>query len=95
MEIEEMNQRIREINSKAEIECNKVRKEFAEANNPFKVGDIVEDHIGKLKIEEVKYSFMWGVPTCRFLGVELKKDETPMKRQTGRIVSQNNINKQP
>lgn len=79
-----------------ERECARKKKdlniEYAMSNNPYKVGDVVEDHIGKLKIERtVIDSKPWDLPSCIYYGVELKKDGTPCKRQTNRAVYQDNI----
>lgn len=65
--------------------------EFAKANNPYKIGDIVKDHIGKLKIEKISYFMFYSQPSCIYYGVELKKDGTPCKIQSGRPVYQKNI----
>ena len=84
----------------AEIEAEATKKkrslaiEFANANNPYKKGDIVTDHIGSLRIEKMTWTFGFNnniLPYCHYYGIELKKDGTPMKKQSARAVSQTNI----
>lgn len=79
-----------------ERECARKKRdlniEYAMSNNPYKVGDVVEDHIGKLRIERTEVdSISWDLPSCIYYGVELKKDGTPCKRQTNRPVFQLNL----
>lgn len=65
---------------------------YAKANNPYKIGDIVKDYIGALRIEKVQvYIGFSGVPECAYTGTELNKDGNPAKKQTGRAVYQSNI----
>lgn len=69
-------------------------KEYAMANNPYKIGDIIEDHIGRIKIEKISfgYTFPHETPGCIYYGIELKKDGTPKKQQDpDRVVYQSNI----
>lgn len=79
-----------------ERECARKKKdlniEYAMSNNPYKVGDVVEDHIGKLRIEQIGvHTDPWNLPSCVYYGVELKKDGTPYKRQTNRPAYQLNM----
>jgi len=71
--------------------------EFARANNPYKIGDIFTDKIGKIKIEKIQltYShFSDNLPSCVYTGLELKKDGTPKKSGDKRTAWQSNdINK--
>lgn len=71
-------------------------KEFAFSNSPYKIGDIVEDHLGKIKIEDTKWA--WGsfdaLPYCVYIGVIINKDGKPSKKNEKRKVHQTNIEKQ-
>lgn len=71
--------------------------EFAKSNNPYKVGDIVTDHIGALQIQRISVCAPQPynpLPCCIYRGVELKKDGTPKKHQDPmRYVYQFNIKK--
>jgi hypothetical protein len=90
---EEYNSKLNELEVEFRNKKRLLIKECALSNNPYKVGDIVKDSIGSLKIEKitVELSYLSSLPECVYWGVELKVDLNPMKRQTGRCVYQNNI----
>lgn len=73
-----------------EHDKNLLKKEFALSNNPYKVDDIVTDHIGSLQIKKIEV-YLSDLPQCVYFGVELKKDLTPVKKQTGRGAYQSNL----
>ncbi len=84
----------KEKNLTIEFENNKTElmKEFIRANNPYKAGDIVTDHIGSIMIERMSFSWGgWGRPCAVYHGIELKKDGTPTKKGSRREVYQSNI----
>ena len=91
MTTEEYKTKIRELKSNLEQQELELMKEFVRSNNPYKVGDIVTDHIGRLKIEKMSYSWGFGNPEAVYYGTELKKDGTVCKKQTGRALFQSNI----
>jgi hypothetical protein len=68
-----------------------VMREYAFANNPYKVGDIIEDHHHIIKIERYQAIDSWEYPSCLYFGIELKKDLTPKKRQDGIGMYQVNV----
>lgn len=91
--------RLEQIKRKCQKEVNELGLEYAKSNNPYQVGDTIKDHMGAMVIERVQpvlsalvqisYS---NVPVCRYYGVQLKKDGTPMKRQDPtRSIYQSNI----
>lgn len=89
---EEYNERLIAIRKESNDREYNLATEYAMSNNPYKVGDIIEDHRGKLKIEKIKVRYgCYEFPYCYYLGVELKKDGTPYKRQTGRYIIQGDI----
>lgn len=91
----EYNKRMMSINIECEEKKRKLIRDYAKSNNPYKIGDVVEDHIGKLRIESIEFynDQWWQLPSCVYYGVELKKDGTPCKRQTNRPVYLSNIKK--
>ncbi len=92
---EEYQDRIKQIDAKHKKMKTDLAIEYAKSNNPYKVGDIVEDHIGKIRIERICISkIIIDYPCCTYYGVELKKDGTPCKRQTNRGIHQSNILKE-
>lgn len=57
--------------------------EYAKANNPYSIGDIIKNPRGSIiKIESISYRISCeGVPYCVYKGAALKKDLTPRKVQ--------------
>jgi hypothetical protein len=90
---EEYKNKVSELNERHEQELQLLRREYAFANNPYKIGDTVTDHAGSIKIEKIQYTtdFSTNLPCCVYTGVELKKDGTPTKRESKRKVHQSNI----
>jgi len=66
--------------------------EFAYANNPYRLGDIVTDRIGSIKIEEIRpYFGLDKYPQCVYFGIEYTKKGEQNKRGNKRNVYQSNI----
>lgn len=75
-----------EINKKALI------KKCAFANSPYKVGDIIQDFSGAIKIEKIQAGLnIYSKPTCVYTGQMLKKDLTPTKKADQRTIWQRSI----
>lgn len=93
MEQQEYKERLVKIQQEAERQKRNLAVEYALSNSPYDIGDVVKDHLGYLKIEKVDVTVTFGsqIPECVYYGVELKKDLTPMKSQTGRGVYQSNL----
>ena len=86
------NERMKEIKAKFELEKDHLYINFANANNPYKVGDIVTDHTGSIKIEKIKTYFDgYTEPCCVYTGVEYTKKGEPNKKGNKRSVYQRNI----
>jgi len=63
---------------------------FAEANNPYKIGDIIEDHYHTIKIRKILYYFPdtraifndgSDFPTTTYIGTELNLELSPKRIQ--------------
>lgn len=97
MTLEEYNQKIKELKEETILKESKINMEYAFSNNPYKVDDIIEDHIGKIKVEKIKYTsgsnMFNSFPECVYYGTVLKKDGTPTKKQEIRQVWQSNLKK--
>jgi hypothetical protein len=61
---------------------------FCNANNPYKIGDVFEDHIGKIEIETIRYSTR--PLCCIYKGIELTKTGKPFKKMKKRVAFQSN-----
>jgi len=84
---------INSLYTEYEQKKKKVAEEYAFANNPYKIGDVISDHIGTIIIEKIRFSFPFGskYPCCVYVGTQLKKDGTPHKRQEYTKIFQTNI----
>jgi len=73
-----------------------IDKAYAITNSPVKVGDIIEDHKCKMRVEKLcfvrcGYDYKRTTSCCAYKGVKLKKDGTPLKKQDNEAVYQYNI----
>lgn len=94
MTLEEYKNRLKEIADERLSKEKVLAKEYANANNPYKVGDIVEDHIGKVLVEQIQYSYdIFHMPCAVYIGSELKKDNSKKKNDSKREVYQTNLRK--
>jgi hypothetical protein len=93
MNLDEYKEKIKEIEVRASDEKNLVAKEYALANNSILIGDIVEDHIGKVLVENISFAFhhVDRMPLCVYWGMELKKNGTPKISGNKRKVFQSNL----
>jgi hypothetical protein len=69
-------------------------KEYAYMNNPYKIGDIIEDHSSILKIETIRWrpsSIGEKFPSCVYYGIQLTKKLEPSKRQDSTVMHQVNV----
>ena len=70
---------------------HEIYKQYAESNNPYKVGDIISDYYHSIKIVNWRTHISLGTPELVYYGVELKKDGTPNKKQNNTTIYQSNI----
>ena len=90
MRLEDYNAKLSSIDEKAKLAKREAALEYALANNTVRIGDIVKDHLGAIKVEEIKFYHV-GPPQCVYVGVVLKKDGTPTKQGKTRSVFQSNL----
>lgn len=68
--------------------------EYATSNDPYNIGDIFEDHIGKIKIESKKVSlhgsYYSSPASMKYYGANLNKNGTINKRYPKRWAYQVN-----
>lgn len=94
MDYQEYTDQYRLIIEEADLKKAALAKEYALSKNTVKEGDIIEDHIGKILVDEIKFSrgsFPVSGPICVYYGTELKKDGTPKKKMQRRSVWQTNL----
>jgi hypothetical protein len=91
MTIDDFNKKCEELKRVHDNAYSELVKQCALANNTHEVGTVVEDHIGKIRIEKISTTTNYSKPTCVYYGIELKKDGTPTKKGTKRQVWQINL----
>lgn len=91
--LEAYKERLAAIGEEKKQKENEVIREFASALNPYKKGDIIKDSEGGMIIQNIRINSLYSrdLPYCSYRGIELKKDETPRKVQSGRSIAQFNI----
>jgi hypothetical protein len=90
---EEYKSKLIEINNDSELKLKSLAKEYALSNNPYKIGDIVTDHIKTVKIEKIQFTLgqFQSPPECVYTGIELTKKGEPNKNGNKNSVYQSNI----
>jgi len=92
MKYEEYRLKVRELEQEYQIKKIELQREYIRANNPYKAGDKVTDHIGSIIIEKIGYALTsTGEPCATYTGIELKKDGQPKKNGDRRTVWQSNL----
>jgi hypothetical protein len=93
MDFETYKEKIKDLEKEFENKKTALMKEFVLANNPYKIGDKITDHIGTIIIESIGFAYIgYGSPPCAtYFGKELKKDGEPKKNGNKRRVWQSNI----
>jgi hypothetical protein len=91
MTTEEYTQKRKEIEQKCEEDKKLLMMQFVRENNPYKIGDIITDHEGSIKIEKMTYS--WHGPAAVYYGTIVNKNGTMHKAGKQRGVYQLNIGK--
>lgn len=89
---EDFQKKLIKIDFDAREKKKKAIIEYCNANNPYKVGDIFQDHIGKILIEKIEYNVSTLIYDycCIYYGVELKADGTARKDRKKRYAYQSN-----
>ncbi len=80
MEIEEYKKRLADIDREASKKKELVHIAYADSNNPYKKGDILEDHFQIVEVAEIGYSMTSrGLCSCTYRGRKLTKKLKPFK----------------
>ena len=93
MEIEEYKKQIKAIDDEASTKKKSIGVEYAMSHNSVAMGDVIEDHIGRIKVEKISVQILsfQSVPVCVYFGVEITKAGAPSKKGTKRWVYQSNM----
>lgn len=86
--------------NQANIDYDKARRElmkqFAFANNPYKIGDKITDHSCTIEIQKIQAYFSSNsVPICVYTGIQYNKDGKVSKKQDHDTIYQSNIITKP
>ena len=80
-----------------ELSLSNLAKEYALANNTYKLGDIIQDKYSnvRIKIDKIRCTVDFGktYPECLYYGPELRKDNTYFKNGKRSAVLQSRIGK--
>lgn len=91
-----LEQKFHEEKQKFHKEKQSIYKEFAFTNSSIIIGDIVEDHKERIKVEEISFippnQFYYNdYPQCIYKGICLTKSNKPFKNNKKGIIFQSDI----
>lgn len=89
--------KMKEYDAEAKVNRKKYQAELIKNNYALsEIGTIIEDHIGKIKVEQVKlvYDGMSGLLWPAYVGVMIKKNGQPFKSGEIRSVWDLNIKRE-
>lgn len=92
----EYSEKKQELDSEYIKKTKILQREFAEFNNPYKIGDVIRDHMGRIEIKSIKWTVpvslgLPHLPCCVYSGLVLNKNNKPGKKPKTRVVYQSNI----
>ena len=92
---EEYERRREEIIKSHEKQIAELRRDYSASVNPYKVGDIIEDHIGKGMIISIYHSWdtLNDKPMSRYFCQNLTKKGEVNKKEPERYIFSTNIKK--
>lgn len=90
MDYEIYRQRLEVLKQEYKYQKRKLAKDYATKHNTVKLGDVVTDNLGSVKVDKIEYTTR-DEPECYYWGViltEFGKDTEHVKR---RWIAQHNI----
>lgn len=95
MKKQDYDKAMQELQAEFENKKKLLIREYALSNNTYKVGDIFQDHIGRIRVEAIKFTTGFGekYPSCVYFGIELNKDGSDNKKGKKREAWQGNKEK--
>ncbi len=94
MTVDEYHAELNAMKTRHEKEIKEFKTQYALSNNQYKIGDIIQDRYGIMKIEKITVSagIAGSYPECVYAGMQLTKNLKPAKKQLkNRLVWQSNI----
>ena len=92
MDKEEFHTEIARLKAEHENAVKVLRNKYAKGNSSVKVGDVVEDHIGRIVVDSIRIGLSTDdLPQCVYFGLELTKKGQPRKDSKKRVAWQCNL----
>lgn len=93
MELRVYRDKLTKIRRDYDNKMGKLQSDYAFSNSSVKIGDIVTDRIGSVKVDKILYTIVSAddYPTCVYRGVEFTKAGKPRKDKSIRDVYQTNL----
>lgn len=90
---EEYKKCVKLLDSEYEVKKNSIMREYAFSNSNISVGDVITDHIGTIRVKNIKWreETSYSLPSCVYYGQPLKKDGTETIKKENRAVYQENL----
>lgn len=88
---DQLKEQINALSDEFERRKRVIYKEYALSNNPYKIGDIVTDHMGSVVVEKIQIHISDGSSSCVYTGKNLLKNGSQSKREPIRSAYQINI----
>lgn len=79
---EEFDKKMKDMKRRYERRRSKLLFKFIKENNPYNVGDILEDNVGWIKVTKVSYWRSETNPCCVYTGTDLNSGENRSVLQT-------------
>jgi len=92
MNKDELQTKIKNIEVEYITKKDKVYTTYALSNNPYKIGQIIEDHYQRILIEEIKIRMSkYDESECVYYGPLLTKKNKPFKSHKKNLMYQSNV----
>lgn len=91
MNLEELREVESELKKKHEKEITDLRIDYAKANAKFYKGQILDDGVSRVLVDDIKYStgVLYGPPCAVYFGFEMTKQNKPKKNKARGVIYQN------
>lgn len=89
---DEYNLKMKDLENEFRNKRTALTREFVLSNNPYKVGDILQDRKNIIRVERISCDYFGRAPECIYYGTQLNEDLTPKKTQDYKsFMYQNNV----
>ena len=95
MNKDELKSALKEAANEYELKKSEIYGMYAFSNNPYKIGDIISDNVGTIKIEKIKFNVSFGESECVYIGTQYNKNGEVSKKQDHNTIYQSNIITKP